>query len=224
MTGVTRLLVTTYQLKPERMAQWRQIQAHEVVPALKQAGVPGRTIYRTVIGNASEMMEVVVLPSFAAFDRPSPLEQVLGADDASALQARLDECVLSVTRHIEHRQDEFHINPGDAGVLFTSWYRPSPGRSRDYLSFIRAEMWPAVQRARAVDNISGFSVTVSDKGGETGLYTLNMFYSDFASLDGPPPVAFILGPKGTAEFIAKGAGLITPLGQAVRVRESTLSF
>ncbi|HZL93565.1 MAG TPA: hypothetical protein VFB99_07975, partial [Vicinamibacterales bacterium] len=71
---------------------------------------------------------------------------------------------------------------------------------------------------------AGLSVTVSVQGGEPGIVTLNMFYDDFAPLDGPPPVAKTLGPEGTAAFLVKGAGLINQLEQSILRRLPELSF
>jgi hypothetical protein len=62
------------------------------------------------------------------------------------------------------------------------------------------------------------------QGGEPGIITLNMFYEDFAPLDGPPPIAKTLGPEGTAAFLVKGAGLIDQLDQSILRRLPELSF
>jgi hypothetical protein len=68
------------------------------------------------------------------------------------------------------------------------------------------------------------AAAVSLQGGEPGVITLSMFYEDFAPLDGPPPVATTLGPEGTAQFLAKGAGLISQLEQRILQRVPELSF
>ena len=95
-------------------------------------------------------------------------------------------------------------------------------------------MWLADLRAHrdvprdetAQDNgtFAGLSVTTSVQGGEPGIITLNMFYPDFAPLDGPPPVAKTLGQQGTAQFLQKGAGLVTQLEQRIPRRVPELSF
>jgi len=50
------------------------------------------------------------------------------------------------------------------------------------------------------------------------------FYNDFAPLDGPPPIAKTRGPQGTAQFLTKGAGLISQLEQRILKRVPDLSF
>ena len=116
------------------------------------------------------------------------------------------------------------LNPGTAAVLFESRYRAMPGRARDYMAFVRSEMYPVMKQAQADGTFAGLSVTTSVQGGEPGIITLNMHYADFAPLDGPPPVAKTLGPEGTAAFLAKGAGLITQLDQRILQRLPELSF
>jgi hypothetical protein len=85
-------------------------------------------------------------------------------------------------------------------------------------------MFPVMKTAKDNGTFSGLEVTTSVQGGEPGIITLNMYYSDFAPLDGPPPVAKTLGPRGTAEFLAKGAGLITQIEQRILKRVPELSF
>jgi hypothetical protein len=220
----TRLLVTVSRLKPEMVDRWIALQQSEVVPALKKAGITERVVYQTLIGEATEFMSVRPLPSFAELDESDPLEQALGVAEAARLRAELRACELSTHRHIENRQDEFYLDPGDAEALFASRYRAMPGRAGDYMSFVRTEMFPVMRQAQEEGTFSGLSVTVSAQGGEAGIITLNMHYPVFAELDGPPPVAKTLGPEGTREFLAKGAGLITPIEQLVLRRVAELSF
>ena len=51
-----------------------------------------------------------------------------------------------------------------------------------------------------------------------------MFYDSFEPLDGPPPIAKTLGAAGPAEFLRKGAGLITGIEQLIYRRIAALSF
>jgi hypothetical protein len=91
------------------------------------------------------------------------------------------------------------------------------------MNFVRNEMMPLARRAQQNGTFAGWSVTTSVQGGEPNLITLNMFYSDFESLDGPPPLAKTLGPEGVAEFLRKGAGLINQVEQSVLKRVPDLS-
>lgn len=222
-TGTTRLLVTHVRVPPAKAGTWLELQRNEVVPALKKAGVGGYTTYRTVVGEVAEY--VIVRPfAFAELDRADPLDRALGAEGAAALRRKLADCTESMHRSIENRHDDLYLDPGAAAVLFVSRYRAMPGRARDYMSFVRSEMFPVMKQAQENGTSAGLSVTTSVQGGEPGIITLNMHYANFAPLDGPPPVAKTLGPQGTAAFLAKGAGLITQLDQSVLQRVPELSF
>ena len=91
-------------------------------------------------------------------------------------------------------------------MLFVSRYRAMPGRARDYMSFVRAEMYPVMRQAQEDGTFAGLSVTTSVQGGEPGIITLNMHYESFTPLDGPPPVAKTLGPEAPQHSSRKEPG------------------
>jgi hypothetical protein len=222
--GNTRLLVTQVRVKPAMIDTWRTLERDQVVPALKKAGVKQYTVFETLVGDQTEFVIVRPLPSFAEFDGPDLLEKALGARGAAALNSRLRACIDGSHSRIENSRDEFFLNPGTAGTLFVSRYRAMPGRAGDYMNFVRNEMMPLARRAQQNGTFAGWSVTTSVQGSEPNLITLNMFYSDFAPLDGPPPLAATLGPQGVAEFLRKGAGLINQVEQSVLKRVADLSY
>jgi len=219
----TRLLVTEVRVKPDKIADWVALERDQVVPALKRAGVKQYTVFQTLIGATNEYVIVRPLPTFAEFDGPSLLERALG-NRAASLIPKLRDCEDSVQRRIENRHDDVSLDPGNAQALFVSRYRAMPGRAGDYMTFVHTEMYPVMVKAKANGTMSGMEVTTSVQGGEPGIITLNMYYSDFAPLDGPPPLAKTMGPQGTAEFLRKGAGLITQLEQRILKRVPELSF
>jgi hypothetical protein len=222
--GNTRLLVTQVRVKPASIDTWRTLQRDQVVPAMKKAGVKRYTVFETLVGDQTEFVIVRPLPSFVEFNGPDLLEKALGARGAATLNARLRDCIEGSHSRIENSRDEFFLNPGAAGALFVSRYRAMPGRQGDYMNFVRTEMMPLARRAQQNGTFAGWSVTTSVQGGEPNLITLNMFYNDFESLDGPPPLAKTLGPEGVAEFLRKGAGLINQVEQSVLKRVSDLSY
>ncbi len=219
--GNTRLLVTQVRVKPAMIDTWRTLERDQVVPALKKAGVKQYTVFETLVGDQTEFVIVRPLPSFAEFDGPDLLEKALGARGAATLNSRLRARIDGSHSRIESSRDEFFLNPGAAGTLFVSVYRAMPGRAGDYMNFVRNETMPLAQQN---GTFAGWSVTTSVQGSEPNLITLNMFHSDFAPLDGPPPLAATLGPQGVAEFLRKGAGLINQVEQSVLKRVPDLSY
>ena len=219
----TRLLVTEVRVKPDKITEWLALERNEVVPTLKKAGIKRYTVFQTLIGNTNDFVIVRPLPTFAEFNGAGPLEGALG-DKAAALTAKLRNCEESVHRSIENRHDDVSIDPGNAQALFVSRYRAMPGRAGDYMAFVHTEMYPVMVKAKANGAMSGMEVTTSVQGGEPGIITLNMYYADFSPLDGPPPLAKTMGPQGTAEFLRKGAGLISQIEQRILKRVPELSF
>jgi len=219
----TRLLVTEVRVKPDKINEWLALMRNEVVPALKKAGVKRYTVYQTLIGNTNDFVTVRPLPTFADFNGSAMLESALG-DKAAAVTAKLRDCEESVHRSIENRHDDVSLDPGNAQALFVSRYRAMPGRAGDYMAFVHTEMYPVMVKAKANGTMSGMEVTTSVQGGEPGIITLNMYYDDFTPLDGPPPLAKTMGPQATAEFLRKGAGLISQLEQRILKRVPELSF
>ena len=68
-TPANRSLVVVVQVKPEMVDEWLKLQKDTVVPELKKAGVPSRTVYSSrVFGTAFEYRIVQPLNRFADFD------------------------------------------------------------------------------------------------------------------------------------------------------------
>jgi len=158
--GITRLLVTEAHVKPDMLEEWLALQREHVVPALKKAGVKQYTVYQTVVGETSAFVIVRPLPSFGEFDGPDPFDRTLGATAAAILRSKLGDRLASVHSRIENSQNEFFLDPGPAEALFVSRYRALPGKSRDYMNFVRAEMMPPMRLAQANDTFAGLSVTI----------------------------------------------------------------
>jgi len=219
----TRLLVSEVRVKPEKVGEWTALVRDQVLPALKKAGVKHYTVFQTLIGDTNEFVIVRPLPTFAEFNGPTPLWHGLG-DKAVAVTTKLAACTDSLRQSIENRHDDVSLDPGDAQALFVSRYRAMPGKAGDYMAFVNTEMYPVMVKAKANGTMAGMEVTTSVQGGEPGIITLNMYYNDFTPLDGPPPLAKTMGPQGTAEFLRKGAGLITQVEQRILKRVPELSF
>lgn len=222
--GVTRYRVVTDWVKPEKVSVWLALQRNEVMPALKKAGVASRKVYREVVGDNFEFVSYLPFPDYGEMDGPDALERALGRREAGILRQRLGDCLLATRSHLENSRDELYFDPGDAPVLFTARYRASPDRSADYLAFLRESMKPPIGKAVDSGFIAGFQVMVTDQGGETGLYVLNMFYPDFDTLDQGPPAAKMMSEEELDAFFAAGTGLVSPLDQYVLEYQPDISF
>ena len=222
--GVTRYRITTDLVKPEKMHEWRDLQANKVVPALRKAGVISRRVYHTVMGDGTEFISYTPFPDYGELDAPDALERALGKKKADKLKQKLADCLLSTSSRLENSQNDFFFDPEDAPVLFSSNYRAASGRSGDYVAFLHEYMLPPIKRAVDSGFIKGFQIMRTDQGGEVGLFILNMFYPDFDTLDQGAPAAHMMSREEMAEFFRAGTGLITPLGQYIHAYEPDLSY
>jgi hypothetical protein len=126
---------------------------------------------RSLVRVACAAFSAIALGNGAAFAADAPnLEGVWGMVQHDRLGAPL----VSAHRSIENRSDEFFLDPGPAQTLFVSRYRAMPGKARDYMSFVRTEMYPVMKKAKENGTFSGLEVTTSVQGGEPGIITLNI--------------------------------------------------
>lgn len=220
----SRGYVQVVRLRADMVDEWMALQKNEVIPAQKKAGVTGRITLATQVGNAFEYTTITPFPSWGAMDGDAPLTRALGAAGAAALNAKLRKCIMTQNSYITNRQDELTIPGGDALVWRVQVRRAAPGKMQDYLSYYKAEVLPAMQRAKAEGKIAGSSVATRGAGAPSGEFTTVTMYNKFADLDNPNPVAAVLGQEA-AQKIGEKANLLAPAGQVIiRRRVADLSF
>ena len=223
-SGATRSYVQLVRLKPEMVDEWIAVQRNEVIPAQKKAGVTSRTTLVTVVGNTFEYMILTPFPAWAGFDGDNPLVRALGTAGAAAVNAKLRKCVQTQQSYMTNRLDSLSIPAGDAPVWRIAVRRAPPGKLQDYLAFHRAEVLPALQKAKADGKIAGATVAVRGAGALTNEFTTVTYYAKFADLDAGDPLVAVLGREGADKVNAKTALLATSNQVIIRRRLADLSF
>jgi hypothetical protein len=222
--ATTRYQVTVVRIKPDMIDEWIDLQKNEVIPAQKKAGVKERTVLQTAIGNAFEYVISTPYPSFAALDAPPANVRALGPEAAARLAAKIRKCVDVQRSYLSNRVDDLAIPPGTAIASRTTVLRPAPGKMQDYLSHIRADVLPAMKKAKADGKIAGYRVATRGVGAQAGEVTTTTFYNTFAQMDAGNPVVQALGAAAAAPITAKGAALATGVQTIIRRRVADLSF
>ena len=222
--GATRSYVQVVRLKPEMVDDWIAVQRNEVIPAQKKAGVTSRTTLVTVVGNTFEYVILTPFPTWAGFDGDSPLIRALGAAGAAAVNAKLRKSVQTQQSFMTNRLDSLSVPAGDAPVWRIAVRRAPPGKLQDYLAFHRAEVLPALQKAKAAGTIAGATVAVRGAGALTNEFTTVTYYAKFADLDAGDPLVAVLGRDGADRVNAKSASLVTSNQVIIRRRLADLSF
>jgi hypothetical protein len=222
--ATTRYQVTVVRIKPDMLDEWIDLQKNEVIPAQKKGGVKERTVLQTAIGNSFEYTILTPYPSFAALDGPAVNVKALGAEAAARLGAKVRKCVDVQRTYLINRVDDLAIPQGNAIASRTQVLRPAPGKTQDYLSYLRADVLPAMKKAKADGKIAGYAVSTRGVGAQAGEMTTTTYYNKFADLDAGNPVALALGAAAAAPIGAKGAALATNVQVIIRRRVADLSF
>jgi hypothetical protein len=222
--ATTRSYVQVVRLKPDMVREWLDLQKNEVVPAQKKAGVTGRITLQTMVGNSFEYTMITPFPTWAAMDGDAPLTKALGAAGAAALNAKLRKCIMTQNSYLTNRQDDLTIPAPGAAVWRTTIRRALPGKMPEYLAFYKAEVLPAMQKAKAEGKIAGSTVATRGVGALSREFTVSTLYNKFADLDGPNPVAAAVGTEAATAMVAKGEALATTGQTYIRRRVADLSF
>ncbi len=221
--ATTRSYVQVIRLKPDMVTEWMDLQKNEVIPAQKKAGVTSRVTLATAVGNSFEYILITPFASWASMDGEAPLTRALGAAGAAALNAKLRKCIMTQTSFLTSRQDDLSL-PADALVWRTTVRRALPGKMQEYLAFYKAEVLPAMQKAKADGKIAGFVLATRGVGALSREFTSSTLYNKFADLDGPNPLAAVVGQDAATAIGAKSDLLTTTAQTYVRRRVADLSF
>lgn len=222
--ATTRSYVQVIRLKPDMATEWVNLQRTEVIPALKKAGIASRTTLITQVGNAFEYFILTPFPSWAAMDGDAPLVRALGANGAAALNAKLRRCILTQSSYMTNRQDSLTIDAGPALVWRIQLRKILPGKMPEFLAWHRAEVLPALQKAKAAGKIAGSTIAVRGVGAPTGEFTVVTYHNTFAEIDAGDPLVQVLGREAARAINAKHALYSTPVRVDIRRRIADLSY
>lgn len=225
-TGVAgRSYVQVVRLRPDMVTEWLNLQRTEVLPAIKKGGQTSRVVLRTMVGNSYEFMVMNPFPSWAAMDGDRPLVRGLGAAAAAALDAKLMKCIQSQTSYMSTRNDSLSIAATDANVVRTTVRRFVPGKRAEYETLLRAEVLPAMRKAREMGKIAGYTYMARGAGAGANEFTETEHFAKFADLDGGNPLNLALGSAQAANAVnAKRTALATTVQTVVRRRVADLSY
>lgn len=222
--NTTRYQVTVIRVKPDMLTEWIDLQKNEVVPALKKAGIASRTVWSTAVGNSFEYSSVVPFEKFAVMDGPGPLVTALGAEAAARLNAKLRKCIDTQRTYMANRVNDLTIPAGDALLSRMVVRRVQQGKTQEALAHYRADVFPALKKAKEQGRIAGAQVSVRGMGAQANEIVTTEFYNKFADLDAGSPVLAVVGAEANAAINAKGTALATNVQTVLRRRVADLSF
>ena len=183
-----------------------------------------RTVWSTVVGNSFEYSIVVPFEKFAVMDGQGLLVTALGAEAAARLNAKLRKCIETQRTYMTNRVINLTLPPGDALVSRLVVRRVPQGKTQDYLTYYRAEVFPVLTKAKEQGKIAGSQVSVRGMGAQSNEIATSEFYSKFADLDADSPILAVVGQQASDAINAKGTALATNVQTVLRRRVAELSF
>jgi hypothetical protein len=202
----TLLSIARVQVKPDRAAEWQDIEG-KYTEAYKKAGGTVRFVYR---GSDSpyEYLVVTSIPSYSSMDGDSIYVKGSSAAAIAGLSARRNQCVTSVQVTYERPVPELAITtegPSTAKVYRFVRTQVRPGMMDDYLALMKNEVLPALKKGGVKD----YRARRIEYGGSRDVITTRIGLSSWAELDGPSAIEKALGKDGAAALLKKVQALAT---------------
>jgi hypothetical protein len=195
--------VTLTTVKPERVAEWLEIQRSQTIPMQQKGGIKERDTWQSgaPFGEGNTYAIVTPIDKFATYDAPNLARRVLG-DAAQAYQNKL--AAITVSRRTFAIQDrpELSIAPAPvakyAAAILTDTTIVS-GHAEQYEAYVKNDLVPLLKK----DNVVGYLVSRTTFGGNANEYHSLMLISSFADIDRGPAQARLLKPAEAAAMTAK---------------------
>jgi hypothetical protein len=107
-----RVIVTVTQVKPEMLTAFDDLMRSVAVPAYRKAGVPWYWTLSTAGPSGLNYRRVSFEPiaNFAALDQPATINRALGADGATAYQAKLRQMQVSQRTFVQTLRPDLSLH------------------------------------------------------------------------------------------------------------------
>jgi hypothetical protein len=218
----TRLSINIVNVKPEALNDWLALQEKETIPALKKAGIAGRTAWTTAnFGEGFQYFFTTPIDKFATYDNPlGPVARAIGEQNARVYNEKLRRMIVS--------QQMLAINILPESIVPPPTYQPkfmvanftyvTPGRAADYVAFLRDQLMPVIRKAKPV----GYALSRTVHGGDANEFVSARYIEKMADLDGPNLQQQVLGAKAPA--VAPAAGIVQRQERRIYRYVPNLSF
>ncbi len=217
------LRVLLVSVKPDMLDEWTDLVKHEVLPALKKAGIASVTTMQTVLGNVNEFQILTPLDKMSTLDLPPNLDRALGKEAGARLSAKLRKCTMSSRSYLVTSVGAMS-NPAPADKTYPvrvyTRYRINPGKEAEYENIIKTEVLPQYKKA-------GIPMTYSRRGlGATGAgeVVLVTQHANFAAIDANAPLRKIMGEDAYNKLQSRTGMLRIMIDRIARQHRLDLSY
>lgn len=215
------LTVTRVVVKPDRVAEWRDVETL-YSEAYKKGGGPWRRIYQTRTGNVNEFLVLAPFSSYADLDGQSFIAKGASEQDLARWSARRNQCTESATTSYERLVPEVFINlPGASlpTMLIETRFRVKQGMGDDFAAFVKTESIPWLKKA----GVGLFVLRHVEYGGSRNLYVARRGATKFAELDGSL-LEKTLGKEAAAKYLAKSSSMLTDSDTRIYIYQPAISY
>lgn len=213
--------VDIMQVLPRQLDDFIEMQLEEVNPALRRAGVPWRSAWRTAeFGNTYERLFVSPLPSLAELDYGGPLARVLEPDRVQRIRDRVRRTLAGRQSYAVRYRPDLSVESDDVSGLSLAWITTievAPGRLNDWEVFLRDNL----AQFRGADVVFGVYERVFGPGPTTWQIVEN--HSSFAELDRPTILQRTFGERAD-QVASQLAGVLLSIERSVLRYDPELSF
>ncbi len=213
--------VDIMEVIPDQLDEFIEIQLEQVNPALRRAGVPWRSAWRTAeFGNLYERMFVTSMDDLAELDRGGPLAFALDRRDRERIDERVRRTISGHRSYALRYRPELSVESPNAGGLALAWITTlevAPGRLADWQAFMRARL-PQFRGENVV-----FGMYERYLGTGAAVWQLVENHSSFTELNSPTIMQRALGAR-TSDTAAGLAGVVLSVERTVLRYDPELSF
>ena len=213
--------VDIMEVIPEELDEFIEVQLEQVNPALRRAGVPWRSAWRTAeFGNLYERMFVTPMDDLAELDRGGPLAFALDRRDLERMEERVRRTIFGHRSYALRYRPELSVESPNAGGLSLAWVTSleiAPGRLADWQAFLQARL-PQFRG----DNVV-FGMYERYLGTGVAVWQLVENHSSFTELNNPTILQRALGER-TSATAAGLAGVVLSVERSVLRYDPELSF
>ena len=213
--------VDIMEVIPEELDEFIEVQLEQVNPALRRAGVPWRSAWRTAeFGNLYERMFVTPMDDLAELDRGGPLAFALDRRDLERMEERVRRTIFGHRSYALRYRPELSVESPNAGGLSLAWVTSleiAPGRLADWQAFLQARL-PQFRG----DNVV-FGMYERYLGSGAAVWQLVENHSSFTELNNPTILQRALGER-TSDTAAGLAGVVLSVERSVLRYDPELSF
>ena len=213
--------VDIMEVIPEELDEFIEVQLEQVNPALRRAGVPWRSAWRTAeFGNLYERMFVTPMDDLAELDRGGPLAFALDRRDLERIDERVRRTIFGHRSYALRYRPELSVESPNAGGLALAWVttlQVAPGRLAEWQAFLQARL-PQFRGENVV-----FGMYERYLGTGASVWQLVENHSSFTELNNPTILQRALGER-TSDTAAGLAGVVLSVERSVLRYDPALSF